>query len=153
MKKILLRAKIRNLMFFYLVLFVILECILAYLLFGFENEDNTAFALKLAMIFLSTVVPAAMFLMFYEFLVVSDSGVARYRLFVQKGHINWRDIISVTAEDRAVKQGKTYTTFKYTVIRDVNENEIIFVYDPKSFQEIYDRAEKFKNLTDNNYLS
>lgn len=133
MKKVLLREKIRNLMVLYLVLYVILEGILAYMLFGFENEENTAFALKLAMIFLSTGVLAAIFLMFYEFLIVSDRGVTRYRLFARKGQINWRDVTLLTVEDRAVKQGKTYATFKYTVIRDVNDNEIIFFYDNKSF--------------------
>lgn len=139
--KILLKIRLKKVVILYLIMFVVLECVLAYILFGTDSEENQKTAIKLAMIFLSTVIPASAYLLFDDYLSLSDEGVTRYRYIrVKKQSVLWRDVSSIQVEERPLNNAM----IKFIVIKDVNDNELTYLYEEKNLQEILSRYDTSK---------
>lgn len=134
--KILVKQRIKKLVIFYLITFVFLECLLAYLAFGTDVEERVKDSIKIVMCFLPTVIPASLYLLFDDYLSLSDEGVTRYRYIrVKKQCVLWRDVSSIQVEERPLNN----TMIKFIVIKDVNNNELTYLYEEKNLQEILSR--------------
>lgn len=83
---------------FYLIAFVFLECLVAYLAFGTDVEERVQGAIKIVLCVFPTVIPASLYVLFDDYLSLSDEGVTHYRyirvtyLYEEK---NLQEIISV----------------------------------------------------------
>ena len=142
--KILVKQRIKKMVIFYLIAFVFLECLVAYLAFGTDVEERVQGAIKIVLCVFPTVIPASLYVLFDDYLSLSDEGVTHYRYIrVKKQGILWRGVSSIQVEERPLNKAM----IKFIVIKDVNNNEITYLYEEKNLQEIISVYETKK--TDN----
>ncbi len=117
---------------------------MAYLAFGTDVEERVQGAIKIVLCVFPTVIPASLYVLFDDYLSLSDEGVTHYRYIrVKKQGILWRGVSSIQVEERPLNKAM----IKFIVIKDVNNNEITYLYEEKNLQEIISVYETKK--TDN----
>lgn len=135
-KRLLLREKIKLFVAVHMALAVILEGVFAYLIYGFENDENKVLALKLAMLMLSTVFIVGIGLLFSEFLAVSEDNLIKYNFFIKKQQMQWKDVKDIEVGDKAETRGMSTRVFKCIVIRGLDNSIITFSYDEKTLSTL-----------------